>query len=103
MNRLSLALTLVALSGCAGHAEYSVKPFYEPAVGRMVCCDATVSSSRDVAAVTVDAIKTGDDYRIHFTETGVSATAPIAAESQSTTAVAGAVSNAAVAAIKLTK
>jgi len=103
MSRLALALTVAALCGCAGHAEYSVKPFYEPAVGKMVCCAATVSSSRDIASVTVDAEKTGDDYRIHFSETGVSATAPITAESQSTAAVAGAVSNAAAAVIKLTK
>lgn len=103
MIRLALALVAAALSGCAGHAEYSVKPFYEPAIGKMVCCEATVSSSRDIASVTVDAVKTGDDYQIHFSETGVSATAPITAESKSAAAVAGAVSNAAAAVIHLTK
>jgi hypothetical protein len=102
MMRLALAL-LIPLAGCAGQAAYSVKPFYSPELGKMVCCEASVSSSRDIATVTVDAAKTGDDYRIHFSETGVSATAPIQAQGVTTSAVAGAVSNAAAAVIKLSK
>jgi hypothetical protein len=101
MIRVALALAVVALPGCAGHAEYSVKPFYSPDLHKMVCCEASVSSSRDIASVTVDAVKTGDDYRIHFAESGVSAAAPITAQSRSVSAVAGAVSNAAAAVIKL--
>lgn len=100
MIRAALLLPLV-LSACAGTATYTVKPFYEPNTKQMVCCEADVESSRDVGSVTVDAVKQGADYQIHFTETGVSATAPIAAQSQSVSAVAGAVSSAAAAAIKL--
>jgi len=96
-------LICIYLCGCAGQAAYSVKPFYSPELGKMVCCEASVNSSRDIASVTVDAVKTGDDYQIHFSETGVSATAPIQAQGVTTSAVAGAVSNAAAAVIKLSK
>lgn len=84
-------LFLAGISGCAGQSEYSVKPFYSPDLHKMVCCEATVSSSRDIATVTVDAVKTGDDYQIHFSESGVSATAPIQANTAAVSAVAGAV------------
>ena len=99
---ISVALLLcLCLGGCAGQAAYSVRPFYSPDLHKMVCCEASVSSSRDIAAVTVDAIKTGDDYRIHFEESGVNASAPIAAQSQTVGAVAGAISNTAISAAKI--
>ena len=101
MIRAALACVAVALSGCAGQATYQVRPFYSPDLHKMVCCEASVSSSRDIASVTVDAVKTGDDYQIHFSETGVSASAPINAQSQTVGAVAGAISNTAISAAKI--
>lgn len=99
---ISVALLLcLCLGGCAGQAAYQVRPFYSPDLHKMVCCEASVSSSRDIASVTVDAIKTGDDYRIHFEETGVSATSPITAQSQTVGAVASAISNTAISAAKI--
>lgn len=100
MIRALLCLALVALSGCAGTAAYSVKPFWEPNTQKMVCCEASVLSRKDIASVTVDVNKTGDDYQIHFSETGISATAPIAAAGVTASAIAGAVSNVAVSAAK---
>jgi hypothetical protein len=88
----ALALSLAA---CAGQSTYDVRPFYSDQLGKMVCCEATVVSRRDVQSVTVDAVKTADDYQIHFTETGVSATAPITANATIVSAVAGAVTSAA--------
>lgn len=99
MSRLVLAL-LLCLTGCAGQAAYSVKPFYSPDLKKMVCCEATVLSRRDVQSVTVDAVKTGDDYQIHFTETGINATAPIAAAGVTASAISSAVSNVAITAAK---
>ncbi|NPT59129.1 hypothetical protein [Paraburkholderia elongata] len=100
MIRLALALLVCSLAGCAGQAAYSVKPFYSPDLKKMVCCEAVVSSSRDIATVTVDAVKTGDDYQIHFSESGVSSSAPISANTAAVSAVAGAVTSAANAAVK---
>ena len=102
MIRAALACAAgMALAGCAGQATYSVRPFYSEDLRAMVCCEASVSSSRDIATVTVDAVKTGNDYQIHFSETGVSATAPITAQSQTVGAVAGAISNTAISAAKI--
>lgn len=101
MIRAALACVAAALSGCAGQATYQVRPFYSPDLHKMVCCEASVSSSRDIATVTVDAVKTGGDYQIHFSETGVSASAPINANTAAVSAVAGAVTATANAAAKL--
>lgn len=101
MIRAALVCVAVALSGCAGQATYQVRPFYSPDLRKMICCEASVSSSRDIATVTVDAVKTGDDYQIHFSETGVSASAPINANTAAVSAVAGAVTATANAAAKL--
>jgi hypothetical protein len=100
MIRALLCLAPLALGACVGQAQYQVRPFYSPDLHKMVCCEAIVSSSRDIAAVSVDAVKTGDDYRIHFEESGVSASAPINANTAAVSAVAGAVSNVAVTAAK---
>jgi len=96
------ALLCCALAGCAGQSSYTVRPFYNEDLKQMVCCEAIVNSSRDIASVSVDAVKTGSDYQIHFTETGVSATQPIQANTAAVAAVAGAVTATANAAAKLT-
>lgn len=100
-----LVLPLVGMLGaCAGTAHYTVAPFYEPTAQKVICCRAEAFSGKDVAAVSFDlAMQPGGAITVHFTEQGVGATAPITAQSQATTAVAGAVSNAAAAVIKLTK
>jgi hypothetical protein len=105
MMRAALALLLAAaLQGCAGTASYAVRPFYEPTAKQFVCCEAVATNSKDIATLTFDlSMQPGGAVTVHFTESGVGATAPITAQGQVTTAVAGAVSNAAAAAIKLTK
>jgi hypothetical protein len=99
MKAIAVAL-LIPLAGCAGQASYQVRPFYSPDLHQMVCCEAVVQSSRDIQSVTVDAVKTGSDYQIHFTESGVSSSAPISANTAAVSAVAGAVTATANAAAK---
>lgn len=97
-----LALALSGFSGCAGTAHYSVEPFYDESSGRLICCRADAFSGKDVDSLTFDLSMTpGNEVTVHFSETGVGATQPIAAQSQATSAVAGAISNAAGAVIKL--
>lgn len=95
------ALLCLALTGCAGQATYDVRPFYDEASKQVLCCAASIANGKDISSVTVHVQKTADGYTLDFSETGVGATAPITAQSQATTAVAGAVSSAAAAAIKL--
>ncbi|MBN3757251.1 hypothetical protein G3N95_30215 [Paraburkholderia sp. Tr-20389] len=95
------ALLALALSGCAGQAAYDIRPFYDEASKQVLCCAASITNGKDISSVNVHVQKTADGYTLDFSETGVGATAPITAQSQATTAVAGAVSSAAAAAIKL--
>lgn len=99
---MKAALLALCLTGCAGQATYDVRPFYDTASKQVICCAATIANGKDISSVTVHVQKTADGYQLDFAETGVGATAPITAQSQSVSAVAGAVSNAAAAAIKLT-
>jgi hypothetical protein len=93
---------LVMLSGCAGSATFSVKPFREPVNGEMVCCEFDAMDWRDIGALSIDASKSADgSLVVHFNESAVGATAPTAAQSAAITGIAGAVSNAAAAAIKI--
>lgn len=102
MIRAALAVAaLAAISGCAGQAAYRIRPFTDPATGHVICCEALVTSSRDVASVVVHATKAPDGgYTLDLTETGISASAPIQAQNGAVSAVAGAVSNTAAAAVK---
>ncbi|KVP76939.1 hypothetical protein WJ94_16140 [Burkholderia ubonensis] len=96
------AMLAVLLSGCAGTATYSVRPFYDAAAGRMVCCEAIAFNGKDIAALALDVTTSPDGVvTIHFQESGVGATAPAAAQGAVVSNVAAAVSNAAAAAIKL--
>lgn len=102
MKALALAL-LLSLSGCAGQAAYSVKPFYEPNLQRMVCCEAVALNSKDIAALSFDLATSVDGVvTVHFNETGVGATAPTAAQGAVISNVATAAGNAAAAIVKLT-
>jgi hypothetical protein len=100
MIRALLCLALLALAGCAGEATYDVRPFYDAASKQVICCAATIANGKDISSVTVHVQKTADGYLLDFAETGVGATAPIAANTAAVTAVAGAVSNVAVTAAK---
>jgi hypothetical protein len=99
---MKAVLLALCLAGCAGQATYDIRPFYDQASKQILCCSASITNGKDISSVTVHAQKTADGYSLDFSETGVGATAPITAQSQATSAVAGAVSNAAAAAIKLT-
>lgn len=93
MIRLALTLPLVGMLGaCAGTAHYSATTFYEPALGRMVCCRAEAENSKDISSLTFD-LSTGQDgiVTVHFSEAGVGATAPIRANTAAVSAIAGAV------------
>ncbi|VVE79440.1 hypothetical protein PSP31120_02234 [Pandoraea sputorum] len=102
MIRAALACAVaVLLVACAGTARYEVRPFYDSA-GRLVCCQASVSSSKDVGAVTVRVTNTTEGFTLDFAETGVSASAPITAGGGIASSITSAVTNAAAAAIRIT-
>jgi hypothetical protein len=100
-----LVLPFVGMLGaCAGTAHYTVEPFYEPSTHKLICCRAEAFSGKDVAAVSFDlAMQPGGAITVHFVESGVGATAPITAQGQVTTAVAGAISNTAISTAKILK
>ncbi|CAE6837845.1 hypothetical protein [Paraburkholderia nemoris] len=100
MIRALLCIALLALAGCAGEATYDVRPFYDAASKQVICCAASISNGKDISSVTVHVQKTADGYQLDFAETGVGATAPIAANTAAVSAVAGAVTSAAGAAAK---
>lgn len=104
MIRLALALAGVcALSACAGQAAYSVKPFYEPTLQRMVCCEAVALNSKDIGTLSFDLTTAANGVvTVHFNETGVGATAPTQAQGAVISNVANAAGQAAAAIVKLT-
>lgn len=99
----AVGLAFFYLGGCAGSANFSVRPFHDDETGKMECCEFRAMDWRDIGALTIDASKSADGAIIvHYSANMIGATAPITAQSQSVSAVAGAVSNAAAAAAKLT-
>lgn len=101
MIRAALLLAVLALSGCAGIASYVIEPFTDPSTGKLVCCKAIVQDGQDKGSVSVTVQNAADGtFSLSFSETSVSATAPIAANAVTASAVAGAVSNVAVTAAK---
>lgn len=101
MIRAALACACgLALSACVGTARYDVRPFYD-STGRLICCQASVSSSKDVGAVTVRVSNTPEGFSLDFGETGVSASAPITAGGGIASSISAAVTSAAAAAVKL--
>jgi hypothetical protein len=105
MIRPALALSLAGLlGGCAGTASYSVEPFYEMNLGKMVCCRAVAENSKDISSLQFDlATEQNGTVTVHFSEAGVGATAPITAQGAVTSSVAGAISNTAITAAKFIK
>lgn len=102
MIRAALILLAASLSGCAGVASYTVEPFMDSTTGNLVCCRAIVLDAQDKASVTVTVQNgPGGTFNLSFSETSVSATAPIAANAVTASAVAGAISNTAISAAKI--
>lgn len=101
---VKLAILLVLpLAGCGlpGISTWEAHPYYEQATGQEVCCSFRVTSGRDVAQAALDATRNVDgSLTIHYTESGVSAAAPLNANASAVVATAGAVSNVAVSAAK---
>ena len=98
----AVLICLVALlAGCAGISTYSIRPFYDPDLRTLVCCQALITNGKNLATLEVDAQKTGNDYHFVFKETGVSASAPIDSLAPIAGSVAGAVSSAVTEALKV--
>jgi hypothetical protein len=97
MIRVLLCLAPLLLAGCA---TYSVEPFYDTASKQVICCKAMVTNSKNIASVNFDATEQNGTYHIHFVETGVNASAPIAAAAIAASDVAAAVTSAATTAAK---
>ena len=98
----AVLICLVALlAGCAGISTYSIKPFYDPDLRAMVCCQALITNGKNLATLEVDTQKTGNDYHFVFKETGVSASAPLDSLAPIAGSVAGAVSSAVTEALKV--
>lgn len=96
MIRALLCLMPLALSGCIGISTYEIHPYYETSTGQEICCAVSIRSGRDVQNAAVDVVKYPDGtITAHYTESGVSASAPIAANAVTASAVAGAVTAAA--------
>jgi hypothetical protein len=96
MTRLALLLcVLLSACGFPGISTYDIHPYYEQATGQEVCCAVKVTSGRDVQSATIDVTKSPDgSITAHYTETGANASAPIAANGVTASAVSGAVTTA---------
>ncbi|MGI4813916.1 MAG: hypothetical protein ACRYG5_02385 [Janthinobacterium lividum] len=100
MNRLFFAA--VAALAAGGCASYSVKPFFDKDAGKVICCEATATNSKSIATVNFTAIQQPNGtFVVRFAETGVSASAPIAAAAIAASDVAGAVTETVITASKL--
>lgn len=69
----------------------------------MICCEALVTNSKNIATVNFYATESNGVYVIRFAETGVNAAAPIAATAIAASDVSAAVTAAAVTAAKFAK
>jgi hypothetical protein len=102
MIRALLCLAPLALSACAGVATYSVQPFYESNTGKVICCQATARNGKDISSLTFDlSMAPNNTMTVHFSETGVGATAPLTAQGAVISNVATAVGNTAAAIVKI--
>ena len=98
----AVLICLVALlAGCAGISTYSIRPFYDPDLRTLVCCQALITNGKNLATLQVTAKKSGNDYDLTFSETGVSASAPLDSLAPIAGSVAGAVSSAVTEALKV--
>jgi hypothetical protein len=92
---VALLLLTGCMYGCAGTARYSVKPFYEPNTKKVICCEASAFSAKDISSLTFDLSMLPDStVTVHFSEAGVSASLPMTANGQTASAISGAVTTA---------
>jgi hypothetical protein len=108
MTRAAITLALVALlAGCAssmdaGIAHYTIKVFYDPAVGKEVCCVAEVIDGKNMKSITVHAAKTGeDDYSFDLDAQGVNGSTGQGIASSTATGITTAVSSAAASVVQI--
>jgi hypothetical protein len=100
---MKAALLCLALTGCAGSATFSVRPFHDPDTGRMECCEFRAMDWRDIGSLNVDATKSADgSIVVHYSATAIGATAPLNAQGAVISNVATAAGNTAAAIVKLT-
>ncbi|MGI4812010.1 MAG: hypothetical protein ACRYG5_06650 [Janthinobacterium lividum] len=97
MKRLALALAAL-LSGCA---SYSVEPFYDVGAKAVLCCRARATNSKNINTVNFFAMEKSGTFVVRFAETGVNASAPIAAAAIAASDVTGAITSTATTAAKL--
>jgi len=95
------ALLLILLAALAGCASYSVEPFYDTVSKQVLCCRATAWSAKDVGTLNFFATERGGAFVVRFAETGVKASAPIAAAAIAASDVSAAVIGATGAIVKL--
>lgn len=109
MTRAAIVLVLaVLLPGCtslrdAGIARYSIEPFFDPMTQAMQCCRATVTSGKDVALVHVQVTYSAGAVTVDLTERGVNGSSGQAVAAKAASDVAGAITQAASAAVTLSK
>jgi hypothetical protein len=107
MIRAAVLLACVALSGCvnlyAGIAQYSVKPFTEPATGKVICCEAIVTSGKNAGSVVAHVTKSGDNFTFDLTEDAVNSSASITSANALGSSIAKAVSDTAISVAPLIK
>lgn len=100
---MKAALLCLVLTGCAGSATFSVRPFHDPDTGRMECCEFRAMDWRDIGSLNVDATKSADgSIVVHYSATAIGATAPLNAQGAVISNVATAAGNTAAAIVKLT-
>ncbi len=96
------ALLCLALTGCAGNATFSVRPFHDPDTGAMECCQFSAMDWRDIGSLTIDASKSADgSIVVHYSASAIGATAPTQAQGAVISNVAAAAGNTAAAIVKL--
>jgi len=97
MKYSALALLMVTpLAGCvnlyAGIARYDVKPFYDPVAKVEVCCEATVTSGKNVKSMVAHIARSTDGSMVvDFTEDGVVSSKSITAATVGVSSVSSAV------------
>jgi hypothetical protein len=99
--KFAITLLCFSLTGCAGSATFSVRPFHDPDTGKMECCQFSAMDWRDIGSLTIDATKAADgSIVVHYSASAIGATAPLNAQGAVISNVAAAASNVAISASK---
>jgi outer membrane lipoprotein SlyB len=100
---MKAALLALCLTGCAGSATFSVRPFHDADTGKMECCEFSAMDWRDIGSLNIDANKAADgSIVVHYSATAIGATAPVTAQGAVISNVATAAGQAAAAIVKIT-